>query len=274
MDKIHIKGLEIFAHHGVYDEEKEKGQRFIINADISVNTAYAGESDDIDDTLDYGKACEFIKDFMVKNQVNLLETLTNELARKLLLQYKQAEAVRIEICKPEAPIPMKFDSVSIEVERSRHTAYISIGSNMGDREEYLQNAIDNLAGDECIKVKDVSNFSETKPYGGIEQEDFLNGMIKIETLYSPEELLERLHTEEKLANRERKVHWGPRTLDLDIIYYDNLVMSTDDLVIPHPDMANRLFVLEPLCEIAPNMIHPRFMLTSNELLLKLKTRIG
>lgn len=270
MDKIHIKGLVIFAHHGVYDMEKEKGQRFVINADVSVNTAFAGESDDIDDTLDYGKLCEFIKDFMVTNQVNLLETLTNELARKILLRYSQAESVKIEICKPEAPIPMTFESVSIEVERSRHISYISIGSNMGDREEFLQNAIDNLDGDECIKILDVSNFIETKPYGGVEQDDFLNGMIKISTLYSPTELLERLHEEERLANRERLVHWGPRTLDLDIIYYDNIVMSTDDLVIPHPDMSNRLFVLEPLCEIAPYEVHPRFMLTSKELLRKIK----
>lgn len=270
MDKIHIKGLDIFAHHGVYDIEKEKGQRFVINADISINTETAGESDDIDDTLDYGKLCEFIKDFMIKNQVNLLEKLTNELARKILLRYPQAESVRVEISKPDAPIPMTFDTVSIEVERSRHTAYISIGSNIGDKEAFLQNAIDNLDGDECIKILDVSNFIETKPYGGVEQDDFLNAMIKMSTLYSPEELLERLHVEERLANRERLVHWGPRTLDLDIIYYDAIIMSTDDLVIPHPDMSNRLFVLEPLSEIAPYLVHPRFMLTTNELLNKLK----
>lgn len=272
MDKIYLKGLEVFAHHGVYEEEKEKGQRFIINATLDVDTLTASLSDDIEDTLDYGKVSEYIKNYMIKSRVNLLETLTNDLARKLLVNFKEIYAVKLEICKPEAPIPIKFDSVSIEVERKRHTAYISFGSNMGDREEYIDNAIDNLSGDECIKIIDQSNLIETKPYGMEDQDDFLNGVLKIKTLYSPEELLARLHIEENLAGRERKIHWGPRTLDLDILLYDDLIMSTETLIIPHPDMQNRSFVLKPLSEIDPNVVHPRFMLTASELYQQLLKR--
>ena len=88
MDKIIIKGLEVFAHHGVYENEKSKGQKFVINAEFEVDTLTASLSDDIEDTLDYAKVCEFIKDYMVVNQVNLLETLVNELSRKLLLTFK------------------------------------------------------------------------------------------------------------------------------------------------------------------------------------------
>ncbi len=272
MDKIIIKSLEIFAHHGVYDEEKDKGQRFVINAELSLATAFAGQSDNIDDTLDYGKVCEFIKDYMVRNQFNLLEKLTNDLARKLLLRFTAIQSLKLEISKPEAPIPMKFEYVSIQVKRSRHTSFISIGSNMGDREDYLKCAIENLDADECIDVIKVSKFLETKPYGMLDQDDFLNAVFEISTLYSPEELLERLHLEEQNAQRERTIHWGPRTLDLDIIYFDNIIMSTDNLIVPHPDMCNRLFVLEPLCEIAPHFVHPRFMLTSKELLNKLNSQ--
>jgi len=269
MDKIIIKGLEVFAHHGVYENEKSKGQKFIINVEFGVDTITAGLSDDIEDTLDYAKVCEFLKDYMVVNQVNLLETLVNELSRKLLLTFKDIKSVELEICKPDAPIPSKFDNVSLKVFRTRHTAYIAVGSNIGEREEYIENAIDNLSMDECIEIKDVSGLIETKPYGDVEQDDFLNGVFKIETLYSPEELLARLSIEEKKAGRERTIHWGPRTLDLDIIFYDDIVMSTNNLIIPHPDMANRDFVLKPLCEIAPYMIHPRFNLTVKELLAKL-----
>lgn len=270
MDKIKLRGLEVFAHHGVYDDEKEKGQRFIINADLYIDTLTASLSDDINDTLDYGKVCEFIKNYMIKTRINLLETLTNELARKLLLSFPEIDNLKLEICKPEAPIPMKFNNVSLKVKRSRHIAYISFGSNMGDREAYIDSAIDNLEADECITILDRSSLIETKPYGYAEQDNFLNGILKIKTLYSPEELLARLHIEENLAKRERLIHWGPRTLDLDIIYYDDLIMSTDSLIIPHPDMTNRSFVLKPLCEIDPYMIHPRLMLTSKELLARLE----
>ncbi|MCR5848138.1 MAG: 2-amino-4-hydroxy-6-hydroxymethyldihydropteridine diphosphokinase [Lachnospiraceae bacterium] len=272
MDKIIIRGLEVFAHHGVYENEKLKGQRFIINAEFDTDTLTSGMSDDIEDTLDYAKVCDFIKDYMVVNQVNLLETLVNELSRKLLLNFSKIQKVTLEICKPDAPIPMKFDTVSLKVERSRHTAYISAGSNMGDREAYIEDAIANLESDECINIISVSKLIETKPYGVTEQDDFLNCVFKIHTLYSPEELLARIHIEENEAGRERKIHWGPRTLDLDIILYDDLVMSTDNLIIPHADMINRSFVLEPLCEIDPYVIHPRLMLTASELLNRLKSK--
>ena len=192
------------------------------------------------------------------------------LSRKLLLTFKDIKSVTLEICKPDAPIPSKFDTVSLKVFRTRHIAYIAVGSNMGEREEYIENAIDNLSMDDCIEVKDVSGLIETKPYGDVEQDDFLNCVFKIETLYSPEELLARLNIEENEAGRERTIHWGPRTLDLDIIFYDNIVMSTPNLIIPHPDMANREFVLKPLCEIDPYVIHPRYNLTVKELLCKLE----
>ena len=269
MDKIIIKGLEIFAHHGVYDNEKQKGQHFVINAELFTDTVKASLSDEIDDTVDYAKVCEFIQDFMTGCSLNLIETLANELARKILIKYNEIKSVSLEICKPEAPIPIKFENVSLKIKRSRHTAYISVGSNMGDSEEYIKNAIDNLSSDECIRIKKVSSLIKTKPYGYEDQDDFLNGAFSIETLYSPEELLARLPIEENEAGRERTIHWGPRTLDLDIIFYDDLVMLTDSLIIPHPDMTNRLFVMEPLCEIEPNVVHPRFMLTVKELLNKL-----
>ena len=116
----------------------------------------------------------------------------------------------------------------------------------------------------CI-VDKVSDFIITKPYGNVEQDNFLNGAIKIQTLYSPKMLLEFLQKLELDAKRVRTVHWGPRTLDLDIIFYDDMIIDEETLTIPHPDMANRDFVLTPLNQIAPHHMHPVFKKSIGEL---------
>ena len=110
-------------------------------------------------------------------------------------------------------------------------------------------------------MEKLSSYLVTKPYGGVEQDDFLNACLMLKTLLSPEELLARLHEIEQAAHRERIIHWGPRTLDLDILLYDDLILETEDLVIPHPGMHLRDFVLKPLREIAPNKRHPIFQKT-------------
>ena len=110
---------------------------------------------------------------------------------------------------------------------------------------------------------------ETLPYGVVEQDNFVNGMFEIRTLLAPEELLQELHRIEQMEGRERKLHWGPRTLDLDIIFYDDLVYASGDLVIPHIDMENRYFVLKPLSELAPNFRHPITHKTVTQMLSEL-----
>ena len=115
-------------------------------------------------------------------------------------------------------------------------------------------------------VEQVSKYYETAPYGMTEQEDFLNACLSLRTLLTPEELLEELHRIEQEAGRERIIHWGPRTLDLDLIFYDDLILESDELCIPHVEMHKRRFVLEPLCEIAPYRRHPVYGKTVQEML--------
>lgn len=269
-DQIIISGLEIFARHGVYEEEKLRGQKFVINAVLETDTSLAGWSDEIVETVDYGVVCTFISDFMTRNTFNTLEALTNQLSRKILKTFDKVKAVTLEIQKPDAPIPLPFKTVSVKVYRTWHKVYIAFGSNMGEMEDNIEEAIENLRADECCRIGKISSFFTSSPYGGVEQEDFTNGVFEMQTLYGEEELLARLKNEEYKAGREKNVHWGPRTLDLDIIYYDDEVYESDDLTIPHADMANRDFVLVPLNEIAPFVIHPELGLTPAEMLADLE----
>lgn len=270
MDQIIIKGLEVFAWHGVYKEEQEKGQKFVVNATLHIDTAKAGRTDELSDSVDYGKVCLMINDFMTKHRMNLLEAVANRLARKLLMSYPEIEAVTLEIEKPQAPIPLEFENVSVKIHRSWHTAFIAFGSNMGDRMAYIQDAIANISADTRCEVKKVSKFVESKPYGEVEQDNFYNGVLELRTLLEPKELLEFLQAEERHAGRVRKEHWGPRTLDLDILYFDDMIIENDDLTIPHVDMQHRDFVLVPLSEIAPYKRHPLIGLTTKEMLRRLK----
>lgn len=255
-DQIRIEELEVYAHHGVYPEENEKGQHFYVNATLYTNTRPAGMADDLRLSTNYGEVCQFITEFMQQHTFQLIETVAERTAYEVLQQFPLVQGLDLEIRKPEAPIPLPFGSVSVAIHREWHEAYIAVGSNMGDSRGHIAKALGQLEKHKDIQVTKVSGLLETLPYGGVEQENFVNGMFEIRTLLTPEELLRELHKIEASEGRERKIHWGPRTLDLDIIFYDDLIYSSEDLVIPHVDMENRYFVLKPLSELAPNFRHP------------------
>ena len=256
MDKISIRGLEVFANHGVFKEENVLGQKFIVNAELVCDTRSAGIEDNLEKSVNYAEVCNLITKVMRNNTFKLIEAAAENIAEKILLEYGLIREVTITLKKPWAPIMMSVDTVEVSITRKWHRAYIALGSNMGDSKGHLDGAVKELDADKCCRVKKVSEFIVTEPVGGVEQDDFLNGCLELETLYTPYELLDFLHKIEQAHNRERIVHWGPRTLDLDILMYDDLVMNERKLTIPHKEMHKRLFVLEPLEEIAPYLMHP------------------
>ena len=255
-DKICIRGLRIFAHHGVYEEETRLGQTFVVNATLYTSTKKGGLQDCLEETISYADVCQFITDYLQQNTWTLLEAAVEHTCRALLLHYPLLHKVEFELEKPSAPIPLPFDSVSVCITRSWHRAFVAMGSNIGDKQGYLDGAVQALKEHPCIRVKQISTYYVTEPYGDVVQDDFLNAAIELETLYTPNELLDVLHDIEKAAKRERLVHWGPRTLDLDILLYDEFVQDDPVLTIPHPDMQNRDFVLKPMAEISPHLVHP------------------
>lgn len=272
MDIIRIDNLEVYAYHGVYDEEKEKGQYFYVNAELYTNTRKAGMNDDLDASTNYGTVCDFIHDFMIKYTYDLIETVAEQLAQALLLEFKLVKSVLLEIRKPHAPIEKEFESVSVEIERGWHEAFVAFGSNLGDKEKFIDEAIEALSNLPQINIVAISDKIVTEPYGNVEQDVFLNGVMKIETLLPADELLQILQKVEEHAGRERKIHWGPRTLDLDIIFYDDDIISEDDLIVPHPDMKNRDFVLKPLMQIAPYKLHPVYRKTISDMYAELMAK--
>lgn len=256
MDQIRIEGLEVYARHGVFPEENKLGQKFIVNAILKEDTRSAGLRDDLNESVDYGNVSQFIDCYLKENTWKLIEAVAENLAQAILLKYNLVKEVEIEIKKPWAPIGLPLQSVSVCITRAWHEAYIALGSNLGNREEYLKMAVEELQKDYKCRVELIANPIETKPYGVENQPDFLNSCVKIETLYTPLELLQLCNRIEAKAERKREMHWGPRTLDLDILLYDDLVLSEPNLIIPHIEMHKRRFVLEPLAQIAPYIVHP------------------
>lgn len=268
-DYIKIEGLEVFANHGVFKEEVSLGQKFIISAKLGLDVSAAGLTDDLEKSVNYAHVCKFITEFSRNNTFKLIETVAEKLARAVLLEFSNVKECEITVKKPWAPIGLPLECVSVTVERKWHTVYLSIGSNIGDSKGFLDNAVKMLSQKPETKVQKCSSYIVTKPYGNVDQDDFLNGAVKISTLLSPYELLDFIHDIENENGRIRKEHWGPRTLDIDIILYDDIIMECEKLTIPHADMHNRDFVLAPLMEIAPNIRHPLIGKTVNQMYLEL-----
>jgi len=200
MDEIRIDNLEVYAYHGVYPEENQKGQEFYVNAVLYTDTRTAGIADDLTLSTNYGEVCHFITDWMHTHTCQLIETVAERLAQEILLKFDLINKIVLEVRKPYAPVGLPFESVSVKIERGWHEVYLAVGSNMGDRAAYIAGAIAALQKHPLIVVEKESELLETEPYGGVEQDMFLNGALKIRTLLSPKELLVELHRIEAEAN--------------------------------------------------------------------------
>ncbi len=133
--------------------------------------------------------------------------------------------------------------------------YIALGTNMGNLKENIQTAIKKMK-EAQISISKIAEPLHNKAYGKTDQDDFLNTVVEAETNLDPWDLLDALQTIETQMGRVRKEHWGPRIIDLDIVLYEDRIIETERLTVPHPDMKNRDFVLYPLAEIAPDLVHP------------------
>ncbi len=155
-------------------------------------------------------------------------------------------------------------------EPHRHLATVGVGSNLGDREATISGAVEWVVNRPGNRLHSVSSLYETEPFGKEGQGWFLNCVVQVDT---PDTLMVFFHSlqeAEALWGRKREERWGPRTLDLDLLFFGGTAFSDEELTVPHPGIAERRFVLEPLCEIAPGLIHPTLRISVRELLDRLE----
>lgn len=170
-----------------------------------------------------------------------------------MVKKKKVKKIKAKKTKGKKKVPIQ--KVKARKKGPWHV-YLGLGSNVGDREEYIEQAIFILKKSKGIKVIRKSSNYETQAEGVKNQPPFINAAVEIETTLPPHMLLDVLEGIENTLGREREIEWGPRTMDIDILLYDDEVVSDDKLQIPHPLLHERIFALMPLAEIAPHFIHP------------------
>lgn len=267
--RILIDGYELTGCHGVNPEEKVEPQRFVFSAQLDFDLTEAAESDDVDKTVSYAAVCKVIKAFFGESSRDLVETLALGAARRIMLAFPRLVRAAVTVAKPDAPMKGKFDSVGVTAEVKRSVAYVGMGSSLGDRHAYLDKAKELIREDPLVLSVSESARTETAPYGGAAKNAFINSALRVETLHTPEGLLGLLMRVERECGRTREVHWGDRTLDLDLLLFGDEVRSEGDLILPHPEMTRREFVLAPLADIAPHAVHPLSGKRVSELLSEL-----
>jgi dihydroneopterin aldolase/2-amino-4-hydroxy-6-hydroxymethyldihydropteridine diphosphokinase len=255
-DRVEIRGLRLDAVHGVLDEERTTAQPFELDLDLYLARRTAASSDDLADTADYAGAVDAAVAVMAGPPHRLLESLSSAVAEAVLADPALSE-VTVTVRKLRPPLDHPVASTAVRVHRHRITTgpasgrvFVGVGSNIGDRRKHLRGAVAGLPG-----VVAVSQVYETEPLGGPPgQRPYLNLVVELDTDLAPRQLLDVARGLEAQAGRRRTVPWGPRSLDVDILLVGDAVVDEDDLVVPHPRMWQRRFVVEPLAELAPGLV--------------------
>ena len=255
MDQLQIKDLEIFAYHGLFPSEKELGQKFVISATLSYDMTKAATDLDLSASVHYGELCQQWTTWFQETSEDLIETVAYKLVERTFEVYSLVQEIQLELKKPWAPVHLPLNTCSVTIHRRKQRAFVALGSNMGDKQANLQEAIEKMQT-KGIRILKESSVLITEPWGGVEQDSFANQVVEVETWLPAQILLGTLLEIESEMGRIREVHWGPRLIDLDLLFMEDEVIYTDDLILPHPYVAERLFVLESLQEIAPHFVHP------------------
>lgn len=268
VDIIKINDMRFYGNHGVFEEETTNGQYFRVNARLKLNAYPAGVSDNLEKSVSYADVYDTCKTIVEGKPYKLLEAVAHALAEQILQKYELVEEVEIEVIKERPPIVGFCGEASVEILRKqrRNIAYMSLGTNMGDRVRFLSEAIRELNSTSDLEVSKTSSIYETKAVGLVDQADFLNQVVKVKTSLTKYELLELIQKIEYKNGRDRVVVWGPRTLDIDILIYNNETNDDKKLLIPHPRIAERAFVLVPFAEMEADVLIPGTGKTVKQLL--------
>lgn len=261
LDRILVDDLRVMCVIGALPHEREAAQPLRVDIAVGVDLRDAGRTDELDDTVHYGLVAEQVAAMAAESKFVLLERFAAEVA-DIVLAFDRVEQVDVTVTKLRPPIATHIATTAVQMSRVRaeatstplraHTAIVALGSNLGDRESFLRLAVGELGN-----VTAVSSVWETEPIGGPDaQGAYLNMVAVVETSLDPFAFLRRCRRIEALALRQRVVRWGPRTLDVDVLFFDDMQIDSPELVVPHPRINERRFVLAPLAEVAPERTPP------------------
>lgn len=253
-DAIELIGLRARGHHGVLAHERRDGQDFLVDLRMDVDTAPAGRADALGRTVNYAEVADSAVAEIEGGPHQLIETLAARIAERILAEQILVRRIEVTIHKPSAPIPHPFADVRVRIERSAPAtpAVLALGTNLGAREQHLSRALALLRAADGIEIEWTAPVVETDPVGGVEQDAFLNTVVGVRSERGPWRLLDLAHALEEDAQRVREVRWGPRTLDVDLIAFGDLLQDDPELTLPHPRAHERAFVLAPWHAVRPD----------------------
>lgn len=254
VDRVFVHGLVLHGFHGVHAEESRLGQKFLLDLECQVDIDDAVAGDDYAQAVCYGGLCDLATEISAQ-PCKLIETLATRIADAILARYPTVSQVAVTVHKPSAPIRYPVDQVGARIERIRRSPVgFSFGSNIGDKIGYLRQALDRLAAKPGIEVTAVSDFYRTAPWGVAEQDWFVNACAIGVTSLSPQALLKTCQALEVQIGRTREKRWGPRIIDIDLLFFGDVRLASDRLILPHAELCRRAFVLVPLAEIAADQM--------------------
>jgi dihydroneopterin aldolase/2-amino-4-hydroxy-6-hydroxymethyldihydropteridine diphosphokinase len=275
--RIEVRDLRVLGTHGVLPEERGRAQPFSVDFWVEIDREllvatlerHSQEErevrDELSSTVDYSSLVNAVGSVIEGTSHQLLESLAEEICGCLLGDPAIKEA-SVTLRKLRPPIPWDAAFAAVSVGRSREKepvlAYLGMGSNQGSRAQILANALESLAKFSGVRLLGVSGVYETEPVGGPEQPDFLNLVAVVLTNLSPQELLSVAMELEQQAGRVRVEHWGPRSLDVDLLMVGDICLSSPELTLPHPRMFERRFVIEPLLELCAPEELPKSLVPS------------
>ena len=250
-DKIFVTNLCLVGRHGVMEEERVLGQRFFLDIEVITDARRASAHDDYKKAICYATLCDLATQVSDAGPYRLIETFAERVIAAILDRFATVTEARVRIRKPGAPIDASFDTVGVELARKRmHRVGFGFGSNVGDRISIIRAAVAFLEAEEEIEIEKVSSFYETAPWGKTDQDRFVNACAIGQTSLTPHEVLRACKAIEVQLGRTPGERWGPRLIDVDLLYLGEEEISTIALTVPHPEILKRGFVLTPLAEIA------------------------
>jgi dihydroneopterin aldolase/2-amino-4-hydroxy-6-hydroxymethyldihydropteridine diphosphokinase len=253
-DRVSVKNLCLHGYHGVLPEEAKLGQRFYVDLDCVLDLEPCAEADDYSKTICYASLCDLAAEISARGPYRLIETLADRIARAVLGRFQPVREVIVKVRKPSAPISAKLDHVGVTITRKRrHRVGFSLGSNLGDKSANLRSALAHLNALEGLEVDRVSQFYKTAPWGKEDQDWFVNACATGWTTLHPLSILKAIKGIELRIGRIPAERWGPRIIEVDLLFVDDLQIKTTQLTLPHRELFNRAFFLVPLAEIAGDL---------------------